>query len=253
MTPHDGTTDGHDRGLEDESAVGGEFLVNEPTDPARSEEPTRGAIWPSGPRQVDGPEVGPSAGIGLAGLAMCAALSLLMGGAGAWAYTSFLAPRPPVAESAASATDEATGQAATALAARLDDLSERVEGLRRDQDAKVTSPMPDFGPLMERVDKVEAATSAVDSLARKLDEIPAEVDANRREIKANRESLDEVRGLVAELQKSSTSARADGGTAPESVGGGVPRPKARPTRRSSPAWRISGSVDIARPSTPSRA
>ncbi|WP_165246558.1 hypothetical protein [Paludisphaera soli] len=206
MTPHDETTDDRPGDPEGDRAAE-DFLINEPTDPARVEEPTRAALWPDGPRRVDGPPVGPTAELGLATLAVAGALSLLMGGVGAWAYLTFLADRPAPAEKAASVTAEPPGPAAGPLADRLDDLSGRVDGVRRDLDAKLATPMPDLGPMLERVAKLEAASSAVDSLSRKLDEIPAGVEANRA-------SIDELRGLVAELQKARTAPKDEEATAP---------------------------------------
>ena len=191
--------------------------------------------------QVEGSDragVGSVRTISLANLVTCAALSLLMGGAGAWAFQSFLArpPDPKVARSDEEPTRRrrAPDAALADLTARLDDLSGGLREIRQYVDAwPQTSTPPDLMSLEDRIVRSEKTSQDVVSLARRLDVIAARVDKNRSSIRANQEAIARFPGRLASLRgtaeaATSASDRDDGH---EETDAGTRRPPQRGAAR----------------------
>jgi len=120
----------------------------------------------------------PAGGSGLA-IMTAAVLSLLFGGAGAWAYERFLA-QPAAGRPAATASQEKDPAALKDiddLEGRFKDLSDHYNHLAdqykqlqaRVESAPKSAPAPDLGPIEQKVAQVDRLSQEVDAISKKVD------------------------------------------------------------------------------------
>jgi hypothetical protein len=139
---------------------------------------------------------------------LSAVLSLFMGGVGAWAYQKYVAPRlaSQEAEPAQKNSAKDANQNVAEFKARVDDLSEKLDGLKSRVDAiPKPSPSPDLEPIQSKLSTVEALSKKVDKLGERLDFLPKKIDQDSKEIADLTAKIDEARKGMASL-KSDTSA-----------------------------------------------
>jgi TolA-binding protein len=167
-----------------------------------------------GPRPVRRPAERPATAGG-GGLVLSAALALLFGGAGAWAYERFLAPSrvesPPEA-SRPQGADPETQKDLARLDDRLSSLSDQYKQLQsRLESLPKPAPSPDLAPLEAKVARLDGLSQQVEALGKKLDPLPqqltqydqriteldAKLDELRREVTAARERTPASRGREA--------------------------------------------------------
>jgi len=154
-------------------------------------------------------------GSGIGTILTSAVLALLFGGAGAWAYQNYLAPRlnpqqrPEMPQTAAAEPD--AGQAK--LATRVDDLSGRLDQLKsRVESLPAPGPAPDMGPLKEKVAAVDDLSKRIQGIEEKLNDLPKKIDQEGNQITTLTARLEEVSNRMEGLGK-------EGGAATRNEGG----------------------------------
>jgi outer membrane murein-binding lipoprotein Lpp len=138
-----------------------------------------------------------------------------MGGAGAWAYQTYVAPR--LAKQGTEPDQANAGRpdrTATDLTARVDDLSGKVDQLRSRVDAPPKpSPPPDLEPIKTKLASIDDVSKRVETLGEKIDALPKRIDQQGHEIAALGAELDEVRKGMAGLRAEVSPGRRGGNQA----------------------------------------
>ena len=117
-------------------------------------------------------------GTGLGTILTSAVLAFLFGGAGAWAYQNYLAPRlarqePEARQPAA----QEPGADQSRLLARVDDLSGRLDQLKsRVESLPKASPTADMEPLKAKVAAVDDLSKRIQSVEEKLNDLPKRIE-----------------------------------------------------------------------------
>jgi TolA-binding protein len=142
-------------------------------------------------------------GSGLGTVLTSVVLSLLFGGAGAWAYQNYVAPR---LEQKRPEAGQPTAQEAAAdqakLLSRVDDLTGRLDQLSSRVDAfPKPGPAPDLEPLKAKVAKVDDLTKRVQGVEEKLVDLPGRIDQEGNQITTLTARLEEVNHKVDGLGK----------------------------------------------------
>lgn len=121
----------------------------------------------------------PGGGSGV-GIMTAALLSLLFGGAGAWAYERFLA-RPaaeaPAATTASQGQDPAVRKDIDGMEDRIKNLSDQYNNLAsqykqlqaRVESAPKSGPAPDLGPIEQKVAQIDRLSQEVDAIRKTVD------------------------------------------------------------------------------------
>jgi TolA-binding protein len=142
-------------------------------------------------------------------------LSLLFGGAGAWAYQNYVAPRleQKRPEASQTAAQEAAADQAKLLS-RVDDLTGRLDQLSSRVDAfPKPVPAPDVEPLKAKVATVDDLTKRVQGVEEKLVDLPKRIDQEGNQITTLTARLEEVSHKMDGLGKEPGAANpSQGGT-----------------------------------------
>jgi len=135
---------------------------------------------------------------------LSAVLSVLLGGAGAWAYEKYVAPR--LANQQAEPTRDSAQQAKQGTAefsARVDGLADKLDQLQSRVEAiPKPSPPPDIEPLRSKLSSVDELSKKVDALGERLDFLPKKIDKDSKEIA-------DLTAKIEEAQKTMTSLRSE--------------------------------------------
>lgn len=158
---------------------------------------------PSAPARRPSPR--PSAVGGPGMIATAAVMSLLFGGAGAWAYERFLA-RPgaehPAPAPAPRGQDPGVRKDLAGLEDRIKDLSDRcndLAGQYKELGARVESspksaPAPDLGPIEQKVARVDQLSQQVEAIEKKVDPLSRKVEQYDSRLAELDQRLDSLRG-----------------------------------------------------------
>ena len=172
----------------------------------RSVEANRG----QGPPPVHGHPPRPAARGG-ASVVLSAALALLFGGAGAWAYERFV-PRPSAVGSTAAPKSQdqapADSQEVAGLKDRIKDLSDQCNNLSdqyRQLQSRVeaipkSAPAPDLGSIEQKV-------AQVDRLSREMEAIGRKVDPLSQKLEEYDHRLGQLDDKLEDLRKQEATAR----------------------------------------------
>jgi len=150
-------------------------------------------------------EVERTGGTGLGTILTSAFLAFLFGGAGAWAYQNYLAPRlaRQVPEAGQPAAQE-PGADQSKLLARVDDLSGRIDQLKTRVDSPPKAspgPAPDIEPLKQKVAAVDDLSKRIQSVEEKLNDLPKRIDQEGNQITTLTARLEEVSNRMEGLGK----------------------------------------------------
>jgi TolA-binding protein len=188
-----------------------------------------GGIRVTMPEHTAGPvseihEVERQGGSGLGTILTSAVLALLFGGAGAWAYQNYVAPRlnsrqPEASQAAVPVPESSSGQAN--LTTRVDDLAGRIDQLKSRVEAlPKAGPAADIEPLKERVATIDDLSKRVQGIEEKLVDLPKKIDQEGNQITTLTARLEEVSNKMEGLGKESGAANpTPGGPANSNQGG----------------------------------
>lgn len=127
-----------------------------------------------------------SGAMGGTAMVMSAVLSLLFGGAGAWAYERFLAPpraETPPAEATPPGRDSDTQKHLARLEDRINGLSDQYKDVRSRLEAiPRPSPPPDLGPLEQKVARVDEVSQQVEAIGKKLEPLPGKLAQSEQKL-----------------------------------------------------------------------
>lgn len=143
-----------------------------------------------------------SSGSGLGTILTSCVLSLLMGGAGAWAYVDYLAPMLAKKQAQTNLADVPKSESNSADSpARLNDLSGKLDELqsRVDRLPKAISAQ-ELEPLNLKLAVVDDLSKKVDTLVARVNSLPAKVDQDSRKITSLTADLAGMRNEVASLR-----------------------------------------------------
>jgi len=137
-----------------------------------------------------------AAGTGGAAIMISAVLSVLCGGAGAWAYERFLAPT-----AGKPAADEAPGRDAEAQkqVARLEESINKLTDQNKDIQSRLesvskSSSAPELASLEQKVGRVDGLSQQVEALGNKVDPLP-------QQLAQSQQKLTELNGKLEELRR----------------------------------------------------
>jgi len=153
-------------------------------------------------------EVERAGGTGLGTILTSAVLSLLFGGAGAWAYQNYVAPRlarqePEARQPAA----QEPGVDQTRLLARVDDLSRGLDQLKsRVESLPKAGPAADMEPVKAKVAAVDDLSKRIQSVEEKLNDLPKRIDQEGNQITTLTARLEEVSHRMEGLGKEAGAA-----------------------------------------------
>lgn len=178
------------------------------SEPLFKEERPGGGIRVTMPEHRAGPvsevhEVIPAGGSGLGTILTSAVLAFLLGGAGAWTYQNYLAPRlSPQQSEARQTVEREPGPSQANLLSRVDDLSGKLDQLKSRVEAlPKPSPAPDMEPLKEKVAAVDELSKRVQSVEARLNELPKQIDQEGKQITTLTAKLEEVSHRMEGLGK----------------------------------------------------
>lgn len=149
------------------------------------------------------PEPSPARGVG-ASILLSAVLSLLCGGAGAWAYERFLAhpaASNPTAGQPARGQDPEVRKELAALEDRIKDLSDRNGNLAdqykqlqaRVESLPASAPTSDLGPIEQKVAQVDQLSQRVEAIGNQVAPLPRRLEQYDRRLADLDQKLDELR------------------------------------------------------------
>jgi TolA-binding protein len=129
-------------------------------------------------------------------------LSLIMGGAGAWAYVDYLGPmlgKKPAEKALLDA--QKSESSATDTTARMSDLSGKLDELRSRVD-KLPKALTaqDLNPLKERLALLDELSRKVDAVGQRVNSLPGKIDQDSRNITTLTADLAGMRNEVASLR-----------------------------------------------------
>lgn len=146
-----------------------------------------------------------SAAPNLASVLASAALALLFGGAGAWAYEQFLArPRAEVqSESSQPKAGDAEDEKKIArLDERINSLSDQYKQIQARVEAMPKpEPPPDLGPLEQKAARIDGLSKDVEAIRKAVDALPQQLEKNDQRITALATTLDGARKDVDALRE----------------------------------------------------
>jgi hypothetical protein len=144
------------------------------------------------------------AGTGGAAIMIAAVLSVLCGGAGAWAYERFLAPRleKPAADTTTSPGRDAEAQKQLAgLEDRINVLTDQSKDIQsRLESVSKSSPAPELASLEQKVGRIDGLSQQVEAIGHKLEPLPQQLAQSQQKLK-------ELDGKLDDLRKEMTTAR----------------------------------------------
>jgi TolA-binding protein len=138
-----------------------------------------------------------------AAIVTSAVLALLCGGAGAWAYERFLAPKleKRKVESAPPRPDAETQNNVSRLEDRINGLSDQFKHVQaRLESVPKSSAPPDLAPLEQKVARVEELSQQLDAVGKKLDPLP-------RQLAQLEQKLADLDAKTEDLRKETSAAR----------------------------------------------
>jgi len=177
--------------------------VQQPTRPAMGDpvfkEDRPGGIRVTMPEHQAGPvaeihEVEPAGGTGLGTILTSAVLALLFGGAGAWAYQNYVAPRLAKQEpEARQPVAQEPGADQSKLLARVEDLSRGLDQLKsRVESLPKAGPTADMEPLKAKVAAVDDLSKRIQGVEEKLIDLPKRIEQEGNQITTLTARLEEV-------------------------------------------------------------
>jgi TolA-binding protein len=205
--------------------------VPHPSGPASGDllfkEERPGGIRVTMPEHPAGPvseihEVERQGGSGLGTILTSAVLAFLFGGAGAWVYENYVAPRLKAQHpQPLQAADLKPGADQASLATRVDDLSGKFDQLRsRVESLPKAGPAADLEPLKEKVGAVDELSKKIRGVEERIADLPKRIDQEGSQITKLTARLEEVSNKMEGLGKEAGStARPEGGAAPRSEAG----------------------------------
>jgi TolA-binding protein len=146
------------------------------------------------------------AGTGATAVVISAILSTLCGGAGAWAYERYLAPRAEklAAESRATDRDAETPKQLARLEDRINGLSDQYKDVQaRLESVAKSSSAPEVASLEQKVARVDGLSQQVEAIGNKLGPITQQLAQSQQKLS----DLDGKLGEIRREMKETTTAR----------------------------------------------
>lgn len=154
------------------------------------------------PQRIDRAE--PPSGSGMGVLLGSGLLSLLMGGAGAWAYENYIGPHlanNQASDKTQASTENTAAGGASELTSKFEDLSEKFRDLEtRVANLPKAAPAVDTEAIGKRIEAAEERAQKVEVMNTQLKDLPIKLDEEAKRVTALVTDLETVQKQVTELR-----------------------------------------------------